>query len=127
MSESVLPVEVQDFIARHITSVEQMELLVLFVSNPKRVWTIPQLVNELRSSQLSIDQRLQKLLEGGCIAHEGETFRFAPASPEKAALWQKSTLAYRDYHVRVIELIYRRTDPLKDFSDAFKLKPKPKE
>lgn len=104
-----------------------MDLLLLFASKPEKIWTVEQLVNELRSSQPSISQRLQKLLEVGCITRNAETFCFAPASPEKAELCQKLALAYREYRVRVIELIYRRTDPLKDFSDAFRLKPKPKE
>jgi len=124
MSEGGLSVQVRDFVVRYITSIEQLELLLLFASDPARSWTIQQLVNEVRSSQESVNQRTKQLVEDGFVARDGEILRFAPTSPEKVAIIPELAVAYREYRVRITELIYSRAGALKSFSDAFKLKPK---
>jgi len=62
---------VSDFVTRHITSVEQIELLLLFASDPGKSWTSGQLVREMRSSREFVDQRVIQLLAEGLVADEG--------------------------------------------------------
>ena len=124
MTEGGIPTRTRDFINRHISSVEQIELLILLAAIPEKRWTMPQLVKELRSSEGSISQRLRPLLEQGLVACDGESFFFAPTPPEKAVLCREALTVYQEYRVRVIELIYSQSGALKSFSDAFKFKPK---
>ena len=124
MNESGMPSQVREFILRHVTSVEQLELLLLFAANPARSWTISQLVDEIRSSQESVTQRMKQLLKEGFLSNTGEFYRFDPSPPEIAAAIPELIATYREYRVRVTELIYSRVEVLKKFSDAFKLKPR---
>jgi hypothetical protein len=124
MSENGLPAPVRDFVVRHITSVEQLELLILLASDPQKNRTVEQIVAQIRSSHESINQRIKQLLRAGLLVEADGGFRFAPASPEDAAVVRELAVAYREYRVRVIELIYSGAGPLKSFSDAFKIKPK---
>jgi hypothetical protein len=124
MKDDGLSAQVRDFVIRHITSIEQLELLLLFASDPAKSWIIEQLVKEISSSPESVNQRVQQLVEEGFLARNGDIFRFAPNSPEKAAVVPELLAAYRNYRVRITELIYSRAGVLKVFSDAFKLRPK---
>ncbi len=71
-----------------------------------------------------MNERLKQLMDGGFLAGDGETYRFAPASPERVAVVSELAIAYREYRVRMIALIYSSAGALKAFSDAFKIKPK---
>jgi hypothetical protein len=124
MNEGGLTTQVKDFVIRHITSIEQLELLLLFASRPEKSWTIRQLVDEIRSSHESVSQRVDQLQAAGFLAEEAGVFRFTPGPPEQAALVGEVARAYRGYRERLAELIYGRTRVLKNFSDAFKLRPK---
>lgn len=119
-----MPLQVREFILRHVTSVEQLELLLLFAANPARSWTILELVNEIRSSQESVTQRMKSLLKDGFLNNTEEFYRFDPSPPEIAAAIPELIVTYREYRVRVTELIYSRAGVLKNFSDAFKFKTK---
>lgn len=123
MSQGGLPPNVRDFVVRHITSVEQMELLLLFASDPSRGWTVPQLVTELRSSERSVSQRLGQLIKEGFLTRSEGNFQRASLPAETMAAVQDLAVVYREYRVRVIELIYSQPRGLKSFSDAFKFKP----
>lgn len=124
MNEGGLSPRVRDFVVRHITSIEQLELLILFASNPGKRWTIRQLVNEIRSSEASVSGRVRQLVESGFVAGDNEAFGLAFSAGERLEAILELTTAYRQYHVRVVELIYSRAGALKSFSDAFKIKPK---
>ena len=82
------------------------------------------LVKELRSSQAAINERVKQLSGNGFLANEDGKFRYSPASPENAAAVHDLALAYPEYRVRIIELIYSRAGALESFSTAFKFKPK---
>lgn len=124
MSKDALSAQVRDFVIRHITSIEQLELLLLLASDPSKGWTVQQLVKEISSSQESVRQRLKQLLEDRFLMKDGEFFRFAPASPEKGEVISELAKAYSQYRVRITELIYSRAGVLKTFSDAFKFRQK---
>ena|ERR1700734_422358 len=124
MSDDVLSAQVKDFVIRHITSIEQLELLLLFASDPSKSWTTQQLVKEMSSSQESVCQRVKQLTEDGLLTKDGEIFRFAPTTAVKTGIISELSMAYGQYRVRITELIYSRAGVLKTFSDAFKFKPK---
>jgi len=123
MSEDGLPLELRDFVVRHFTSVEQLELLILLASRPEKAWTIGQLVLEIRSSRESIQQSVRHLQAGGFLVEDGETFRYVPVSPTAPVIHELAK-AYREYRVRIIAWIYSGSGALRAFSDAFKIKPK---
>jgi hypothetical protein len=87
--------------------------------------TARQLNDTFRSNLESVKARLNRLVAQGLVACEGPgddcTYRYAPATPELGQLVDRLALMYKDYRVRIIDLIFSPPDRLRSFSDAFRL------
>jgi hypothetical protein len=117
--------EVQRFIARYITSVEQLEVLLLLFSEPSRSWTPEAVYGQIQSHPGSVHQRLDDLVLSGFLIKEPatSTYRYSPADGERAQAVPLLAKAYRERRVKVIELIFAKPiDQVKAFADAFKLR-----
>jgi hypothetical protein len=125
MSGETLPSAVKDFLARHIRSVEQLEVLLLLQSQPARSWTAPEVYEVVRSSLASISERLEDFCAAGFLVKtqkEPATFRYAEENPQSRSV-DELAVAYRTWRVRIIEAIFAaEVDPLKSFSDAFRIR-----
>ena len=122
-ADSLTPA-VKDFIARHVKSVEQLEILCLVSAQPTRRWLAAEVFRAIQSSEKSVSDSLQELHGKGLLTAEGEkAYRFAPNSSELAQQITDLVAAYRGRRVAVIEAIYARpTDAIQNFADAFKLR-----
>jgi len=124
--ESQIPEPVARFIASHIGSLEQLEILLLLAADPKHDWSIDAVYNVIRSSPSSVSERLEELRLRGLLSVSGAksaTFRFDPKSPELLPIVDALAHEYKERRVRIVELIYSpRAEPLKTFADAFKLR-----
>ena len=126
MSGDALPPPVKQLLARHIQSVEQLEVLLLLRSQPQRAWTATEVFDVIRSSQSSIAARLQVFTAQGFLVEEKAattTYRFAPQDQNLQAAVDQTASAYQMWRVRVIEAIFApEADPVQSFADAFKLR-----
>lgn len=126
MSADALPAPVKQLLARHIQSVEQLEVLLLLRSQPERKWTAAQVYDVVRSSQSSITARLLTFTADGFLAEEKgppQTFRYAPKTDNLRTALEQTAAAYQTWRVRVIEAIFApAADPVQSFADAFKLR-----
>ena len=126
MSAESLPASVRQLLSRHIKSVEQLEVLLLLRSNSQRAWTASQVYDVVRSSQCSIQARLQTFVTEGFVAEDKgppQTFRFAPKDQNLQSAVDQTAAAYQTSRVRVIEAIFApEADPVQSFADAFKLR-----
>lgn len=126
MSADSLPAPVKQLLSRHIKSVEQLEVLLLIRSQPQRGWTAAEVYEVIRSSQLSIQARLQTFTSDGFLTEEKgppQTFRFAPNDQSLRSAVDQTAAAYQTSRVRVIEAIFApEADPVQSFADAFKLR-----
>jgi len=121
-----LPPSVQHFIADHIDSIEQLEVLLLLAKDVNRWWSVEELSVELRSTPRSIRKRLDDL----CFLklarrNEGEPERFAYLVADAKLAETVSELArlYRQYRLAVVDLIFRKPrNKMLKFSQAFRLK-----
>lgn len=114
---------VRDFISRHVRSVEQLEILLLFTRDPSAVWSVKKVYDVILSTphsverwlnELSVDGLLEKLPEGGGYRCCRDEAQFS----EMKALAEH----YQTTPVRVIEAIYKRaTHAAQSFADAFKI------
>ena len=110
------------FINKNISSVEQIEVLLILHANPERVWTIDEISAILRSSPNSIRSRLQMLEERGLSATvRDEGYRYAP-SERLHAMVEMLANEYALRRFSVIELIFSRPDAARSFADAFRLR-----
>lgn len=114
------------FLRKHIRSVEQLEVLLLLTRDPARAWTPSELAAELRTTDLSVTQRLPLLEAGGLIAPAGDGWRFSGDADEVARVER----CYGSYRVAVIEAIFAvdedaAPDAVSSFADAFRLRKEP--
>ncbi|HEU4407639.1 MAG TPA: hypothetical protein VFS43_20405 [Polyangiaceae bacterium] len=123
MAEHDFPDELKRFVATHLDTVDQLEVLLLLQRRPAEVWTPQRVSDELRTSPMSAAVRLARLCATGlCEEVEGGVrLRPADASVERAI--QLVTAAYRERRVSLIALIYARPpEGVRAFADAFRLK-----
>ncbi|HET9095120.1 MAG TPA: hypothetical protein VFN37_00540 [Candidatus Baltobacteraceae bacterium] len=114
--------EFRTFINRNINSVEQIEVLLILLANPERVWTIEEISAVMRSSRNSIRSRLESLTARKLAAAvEDSGYRYS-ASGRLHVMVEVLAEEYGERRFSVIELVFSKGDPLQSFADAFRLK-----
>jgi hypothetical protein len=126
--ETTISARVQQFIADHVDSVMQLEVLLLLAGQPGKVWTAPELAAQLRIDPAWVETQLRTMAAGGLVvAGEGggqaAQFRFGPRTPELNAAVDELAHAYADRRVTVIGLIFAKPlDKIRSFADAFRIR-----
>lgn len=128
-SQSNLAEEVRRFLHRYIPSVSQLETLLLVAGQPERTWGIEEVSDELRSERTLIAEALSELRQNGLlkeIASSSEPcFRYAPDRVELRRQVELLATLYQERRHSVLGAIYERPepqDPIRAFSDAFRLR-----
>jgi hypothetical protein len=127
MSDDLIPPAVRYLIAERIDSVPELEAVLLFRNDPTRTWTPEEAGQRLYVSTTVAAHVLAELRERGFFAQECERYRYAPASPELAAVLDDLAAAYSRQLVAVTQLIHAKASrSVRDFANAFRLRrPKP--
>lgn len=112
----------QTFVNKHITSVEQIEVLLILLANREREWTIDEISAILRSSPNSIQSRLDALIGTGLAAGSPERGYRYKATGRLHRMVEMLKDEYTARRFSVIELIFSRPDPLLTFADAFRFR-----
>lgn len=124
--EGPIPESVARFIAVHVRSLEQLEILLLLASKPEQAWSVDAVYDVIRSSHSSAAERLDELRLQGLLSVSDEkksSYRYQPQTPESAAAIETLARLYKERRVKIVEMIYSQpTDPLQHFADAFKFK-----
>jgi hypothetical protein len=122
--ETPIPEPVARFLAVHVRTLEQLEILLLLASQPERAWSVDAVYDVIRSSRSSAAERLDELrLQGLLSVSEAGMYRYQPQVPEIAAVVETLAQLYKQRRVKIVELIYSQpTDPLQHFAEAFKFK-----
>jgi predicted transcriptional regulator len=127
MAGEPLPSSVRQFILQHLSSVEQLEILLLLMNQTRAHWTAEEIYMVVLSSRTSVVQGLEKFTTAGLVEKSGETpstYRFLSSSDAPAI--NELRHCYQEMPVRVIEAIYQRNrDAVQGFADAFKFKREP--
>jgi hypothetical protein len=124
LSVEDLSPQLRAFIAAHITSVDQLEALLLLKSDPQKKWTDDEVSRRIYTSPAAVKQRLQSfVLQGLLSINRNNEYSFSPATPDLADRVEELEKQYRERRVTLISVIYDRPHPsIQAFSDAFKLK-----
>lgn len=118
-----LPQQVRAFVADHINSVEQLEVLLLLARDGSRAWTVEEVASELVTTPHSVAIRLDDLRQHRLLVTEDEAYRYEPSSSEARAAVNELAAIYPKRRVSVINLIFSTPDDrLRSFSDAFRLR-----
>jgi hypothetical protein len=125
MSDDVFSQALRSFISRHVSSVEQLEILCLLNSKPGGEWTAATVYKVVQSSHASIEQGLKKFTDAGFLNRSSSTpaAYCIDSSPEIRQMIGDLCRLYAERPVRVIEAIYQKqSSPVQGFADAFKFK-----
>lgn len=130
MPAANIPPEIDQFLAAHIDTVEQLEVLLLLHQAADRVWTADEVAKVLYSQSASVARRLESLTRHQLLEEKPgspPTYHYAPTPASQDALVQRLATVYRERRVAVITAIASRPmDHVRAFSDAFLFR-KPKE
>jgi hypothetical protein len=114
----------RQLIARHIHSVEQLEVLLLIRAAPDRDWTVKDISRALVSAPETVMVRLSDLEQRGLIARSGEGWRYA-AEGELARAVDDVAAAYATRRFTVVELIFSNpSGQAATLADAFRIRKK---
>jgi hypothetical protein len=121
-----IPPVVSAFIADHIDSVVQLELLLLLRAEPQKSFRPTVLAKGLAIDPVWAEGQLRKLCSSGvlsCTQAPEPAYQYAPRTPELHLAVQGLAQAYADRRVSVIALIFSKpSEQLRSFSDAFRLR-----
>ena len=125
MSEADIREDVRRFLAQHIESVVQLEVLLLLHARATSEFSPQQVGTELRIDAAGAAEQLAKLCATGLLDCGGDpnpTYRFH-ASPATTDAVASLARAYNDRRVTIISLIYSRpVDKIRIFTDAFRIR-----
>jgi hypothetical protein len=124
VGEDDIAPEVRTFLASHIESVLQLEVLLLMRSRAGETWTAESVSREFRIDPTWTEQQLANLAALGALAREaGGAYRYGPASESLERVISATADAYGTHRVTLIGLIFSKPpSPLRSFADAFRLR-----
>jgi len=113
------------FLQQRLTSIDQIEIVLLLMRDPARAWTAPEVAAAVGTPQESAAMRLFLLASGGLIVFEAAgmpKYRYASGNAEADAMLSELAELYEVDPAGVAVLVGAPPDPLRSFADAFKLK-----
>ncbi|MGH6889204.1 MAG: hypothetical protein ACREHF_08420 [Rhizomicrobium sp.] len=127
MSEPTSPVtedELLAFVRASISSVWELELLLLVYRSPERRWTPKEIDRELRASATVVNSALRRLRAAELVAESArEQFQYQRGSQRTHEMVHALDIAYRTNPISVVKVILGAPDTsLKVFSEAFRFK-----
>ena len=93
------------FIAAHLESVAQLEVLLLLRAAPDKQWTVEEVARAQVSAPDSIGRCLGPLAERGLLARDGDVYRYAPPAAQEPVVDQLAK-AYATRRPTVIAQIF---------------------
>lgn len=100
--------EVQQFLAAHIRSVTELEVLLFLRDRAARVWTADHVARELYLDRGAAGHMLDDLAARGFLSKGNAGFAYAPADPLRRPL-DEVARHYNSRRVTIIGLIFGAT------------------
>jgi hypothetical protein len=125
VGESGVPTAVRGFIASHIVSVAQLEVLLLLRAASDKEWTAPEVARALVTQPEAAAGWLEDLRHRGLTSETDGRYRYTPASGELDQIVDDLAESYAKYRVAVIGLIFGRpSEGVTRLADAFRIRRK---
>lgn len=115
----------RNFLQQRLTSIDQIEIMLLLMRDPARAWTAPEVAAAVGTPQESAAMRLFLLASGGLITFEAAgtpKYRYASGNAEADAMMSELARLYDTDRNGVAALVGAPPDPIRSFADAFRLK-----
>jgi hypothetical protein len=126
VQESGVPAPVRRFIAGHIESVGQLEVLLLLRAASDKQWTTDEVARAVVTQPASAAGWLEQLRADGLLEKTGERYRYSPPGADVERAVDELAESYATYRVAVIGLIFSKpSEQVRDFPEAFRLRRPP--
>jgi hypothetical protein len=115
----------RNFLQQRLTSIDQIDIVVLLMRDPSRAWTAPEVAEALGTPPESAAMRLFLLASTGLVMFEGAgmpKYRHAPGDAQTQAMLTELAEVYESNRNALAALLGAPPDPVRSFADAFKLK-----
>jgi hypothetical protein len=123
VAETGVPASVRGFIASHIVSVAQLEVLLLVRAAADKEWTASEVARALVTQPEAAAGWLEDLRGRGLATESEGRYRYTPASAELDQIVDALAESYATYRVAVIGLIFARpSERITSFADAFRIR-----
>lgn len=126
MTRANLPKEAGDFLVKCISSVAQLELLLLMYRGQARAWSVDELVRELHIDRDWAAQQLDELQDCHLLSRTdaaSPVYRFDPQTARLRNAVAVIAQLYAERRVAVIDFIYSRPlQKLRVFAESFRIK-----
>ena len=121
----VLNAEVRELIARHLDSVESIEILLLLRRSPQTYWGAPAIAEQLGINPDIARAKIEALRSSGMITVGEQTgaFRYGPPDEQTRSAIDELAALYANRRSSVINEIYSANlGRLRAFSNSFRVK-----
>jgi hypothetical protein len=124
----LFPDDVSRFLDENVESIDQLEILRLLWESPGTEWTETSLAGEVQTQPKDVAAHLAALSARGLLHAEprgaGWVCRYGPHDARRDELLRKVLQLYRERPVSMIKLVAARAkNPLRNFADAFRVRP----
>lgn len=121
-----LPPEITGFLSSHITSIIQLELVLLLRASKPRRWTIFEMARELRVESIWTQNQANDLCRRGlleCDGEEPQRFWYDPPHHHVDQLIARLADLYDERFVSIVTQIYSRpVSRIEQMSEAFRIR-----
>lgn len=123
------PADLKQFIACNVSSVAQLEALLMLREKRNNSWTAEQVGRALYTSAEAVSLQLAELQKLGLLEAEPASmpkYRYKPCNADVEQKVDQLATMYSERRVTVITLIYSQPmDKVRSLADAFKLRKDP--
>lgn len=120
------PADVKAFIANHISSIAQLEMLLLLRSDPAKQWDVAEISKALYATPEMAAGQLASLQADGLVSvseDPEQRYQYQVGDPDLRNVINRLAELYRDRRVSVITVLYSEpVNKVQTFADAFKLR-----
>lgn len=126
VTSAEIPASVVRFVAEHITSLDQLELLLLLLHAPQKWWDAPSAAREIGADTNSTRRGLERFASQNllAIAVTGDVrYRFQPGEARLQEAAEAFNAAYRSNRLAILHLVTGRPErSIRDFANAFRIR-----
>jgi hypothetical protein len=127
MVEDFISPDVRGFILERIQSVAELEALLLLHQHEGQTWSAARVADRLYVTEPAATEILTRMAMESLCTVEAAGFRFAPATPEEAALVGQLADVYARHLIPVTRIIHGKPARIQKFADAFRFRSDKKE
>lgn len=123
MTGSAIPDDLRRFILAKALTVPDVEALLLFRAARDAAFDAAHLASRLYVPEARAGESLAKLAALGAVEQAGDGWRYAPRSPELAAVLDALETCYSHHLIDVARLIHStEAKAAQEFADAFRIR-----